>query len=80
MAASSALEKKRMDIEKRTRITSNLELLRTVDDMSVNHLKKLIKKLDLDTRGCVEKNDLKKKAREGKVSLTFCFGLICDVI
>lgn len=64
-----------MDDEKRTRITSNLELLRTVDDMSVSNLKKLIEKLGLDSRGCAEKNDLKNKAREGNVLLLYWFAL-----
>ena len=50
-------------------------MLRTVDDMSVSNLKKLIEKLGLDSRGCAEKNDLKNKAREGNVLLLYWFAL-----
>tara|TARA_B100000780_G_scaffold273340_1_gene236793 strand:+ start:89 stop:829 length:741 start_codon:yes stop_codon:yes gene_type:complete len=51
--------------EKRSRIMKNLENLKSVDDMSVGDLKKSIKSAGLSMKGCVEKQDLQKRAKEG---------------
>jgi ankyrin repeat protein len=56
---------KKEEKNKRERIVANLELLRTVDTMSVGALKKSIKEAGLSLKGCVEKKDLQAKAREG---------------
>jgi hypothetical protein len=65
MSALAEEIKSKEQEEKKQRITKNLELLRTVDTMSVGSLKKSIKEAGLSMKGCVEKKDLQMKAREG---------------
>ena len=46
-------------------MTANVARVQAVDNMSVGELKKTIKEMGLSIKGCVEKKDLQKRAKEG---------------